>query len=242
MSARHDRNGDQAHLARKTGICHCGIESTEPTGMTPLSARQRAARALAGGLMFAGLSRLRAVPVSLRRPVGAVLAWFGAAHVVAGATNYPGCPELGAIPSLVLGRQIQTPCGPWHWIDRVLRLRPTSSARKIDPPQLADLLQRSERIRLLDVLPADHFATVHLPHAHNVPLEQLRANAPTIVDRDDPVVVYCADGSCPDSAEAARQLAHLGYDDVYELEGGIAEWRRHGFPLVRDAVSTERAR
>jgi hypothetical protein len=39
---------------------------------------------------------------------------------VASATGYPGCPELGAIPSLLLRRRVATECGPWEWIDKRL--------------------------------------------------------------------------------------------------------------------------
>lgn len=32
-----------------------------------------------------------------------------------------GCPELGAIPSLMVGRDVYTVCGPWDHIDTYLR-------------------------------------------------------------------------------------------------------------------------
>lgn len=81
-----------------------------------LSARQRERRALAG-LGFHAV----AIPLGRRRilrPLAIAVHWFGASHLVASATGYPGCPELGAIPSLVLRRRVATECGPWEWIDR----------------------------------------------------------------------------------------------------------------------------
>ena len=51
-----------------------------------------------------------------------VLGWFGATHAIAAATAYPGCPELGAVPSLLLGRNMKIGCGPWQWVDAKLRL------------------------------------------------------------------------------------------------------------------------
>jgi hypothetical protein len=85
-----------------------------------LSTPQRAARALAG-LAFHAL----AVPLGRKRPLrplSLVAHWFGASHLVASASGYDGCPELGAIPSLVLGRPVATDCGPWDWIDTWLGL------------------------------------------------------------------------------------------------------------------------
>src|SRR6266566_5020341 len=38
-------------------------------------------------------------------PVALVPTWFGISHLVAAATGYPGCPELGAIPSVMVGRE-----------------------------------------------------------------------------------------------------------------------------------------
>jgi len=45
-------------------------------------------------------------------PLALVAGWFGASFVVAGLTGYAGCPELGAIPSLVRRRPIATRCPP----------------------------------------------------------------------------------------------------------------------------------
>lgn len=41
-------------------------------------------------------------------------------HVLAAVTGYAGCPELGAVPSLVLRRPVATWCRPWDWADRRL--------------------------------------------------------------------------------------------------------------------------
>jgi hypothetical protein len=50
-------------------------------------------------------------------PASLVATWFGISHLVAAVTGYQGCPELGAIPSVMLGRPVATGCGPWQRID-----------------------------------------------------------------------------------------------------------------------------
>jgi hypothetical protein len=50
-------------------------------------------------------------------PAAIVPTWFGIAHMVAGVTGYRGCPELGAIPSVMLGRPVETSCTAWDRID-----------------------------------------------------------------------------------------------------------------------------
>tara|TARA_R110002050_G_scaffold282297_1_gene430183 strand:+ start:1105 stop:1530 length:426 start_codon:yes stop_codon:yes gene_type:complete len=56
--------------------------------------------------------------ISLNLVISAVLiAWFGLSFIVAGATAYPGCPELGAIPSMFTSKPIDTGRSPLHTIE-----------------------------------------------------------------------------------------------------------------------------
>jgi hypothetical protein len=76
--------------------------------------------ALAGGMF----SRQLPGKISLW-PAAIVPTWFGVSHLVASVTGYEGCPELGAIPSMVRDRHVATRCGLWEQIDRqVGRLPP----------------------------------------------------------------------------------------------------------------------
>ena len=40
--------------------------------------------------------------------------------MLAAATGYRGCPEMGAIPGLVLRRRVSTVCKPWERFDQWL--------------------------------------------------------------------------------------------------------------------------
>lgn len=87
-----------------------------------LGYRQRAARAAvsAGSLGIAVLTARRA-----GRPATIVTAgagWFGASHVVAALTRYPGCPELGAVPGVLLRREVHVGCAPWRVVDQCFGL------------------------------------------------------------------------------------------------------------------------
>jgi hypothetical protein len=81
-----------------------------------LHVRQRFRRGVAG-IVFAALGGGLFL---LWWPLAAVALWFGVSHVVAAITAYRGCPELGAIASLIRRRPIRTACGPWKAIDRRL--------------------------------------------------------------------------------------------------------------------------
>jgi hypothetical protein len=83
----------------------------------------RRARAVAGFgfLTIAGALASRQAPGRVALwPLALVPTWFGVSHLVAGVIGYQGCPELGAIPSVMLARPVTTRCGPWERIDRRL--------------------------------------------------------------------------------------------------------------------------
>ena len=88
-----------------------------------MSGSSRRARAVLGigFLAIAGALASRQAPgrVALL-PVALVPTWFGISHLVASVTGYRGCPELGAIPSVILARPVVTSCRPWEQIDRRL--------------------------------------------------------------------------------------------------------------------------
>jgi hypothetical protein len=72
---------------------------------------------LAAALVLAGLAA-RGVALALLWPLAGIAFWFGTSFLVAARTRYQGCPEVGAIPSLLLGRRVATRCPPLERIDR----------------------------------------------------------------------------------------------------------------------------
>ena len=87
-----------------------------------LNDRQRRARTLVG-IASLGLAILAARRAGVAGTLAAAGAgWFGASHLVAARTGYAGCPELGAIASVVLRRDVHVGCVPWQIADRRLGL------------------------------------------------------------------------------------------------------------------------
>lgn len=102
-------------------VC-CQVEpAAQPGGTMPR--RARAARAFVGllQLLVAGWLSTRHLPGAVALwPLALVPAWFGISHLIAALIGYRGCPELGAIPSVLNGRRIETGCAPWERTDRWL--------------------------------------------------------------------------------------------------------------------------
>jgi hypothetical protein len=77
------------------------------------------------GLGLAGALATRRLPGQIALwPLALVPSWFGISHLIAAMVGYQGCPELGAIPTVLHGRPIGTRCRMWSRIDAGLARRP----------------------------------------------------------------------------------------------------------------------
>ncbi len=84
---------------------------------------------------------------------------------------------------------------------------------------------------LLDVREPDEWAAGHAPGAHHLPMMQVPARMAEIpADRD--VVVVCRSGGR--SAQVVSYLAGNGWDNVYNLDGGMHSWAASGRDVVTD--------
>ena len=82
----------------------------------------------------------------------------------------------------------------------------------------------------LDVREQDEWDEGVVTGAVHVPRGNLEQRIEGLVpDRSREIVVYCAGGSR--SAFAAKTLAELGYENVYNLAGGFTDWKRNGFEI-----------
>jgi len=81
---------------------------------------------------------------------------------------------------------------------------------------------------LVDVRSKMEYAQGHVPHAVNIPLNELQARL-NDVDRSKPVVVICASGNR--SMSGSEILAKAGVENVYNLMGGTMVWMMNDLPL-----------
>lgn len=115
-------------LSRQSGRCAIDTAQDRPTReLTPTQRLARLAAAAVFGYVARRLAQYRAAG-----PLVWVAAWFGVSHAVAAATSYGGCPELGAVPSLVMRRRIVTECGPWDWFDHRITPGPRGREAPLD--------------------------------------------------------------------------------------------------------------
>jgi rhodanese-related sulfurtransferase len=99
--------------------------------------------------------------------------------------------------------------------------------------EAAALTRRCEldpELLILDVRGRDEFTGPlgHIAGATNLPLNDLPARLPDLVQRGRPVVVVCKTDRR--SSIAADQLLKAGVAEVCVLRGGMERWRELGLP------------
>jgi rhodanese-related sulfurtransferase len=108
-----------------------------------------------------------------------------------------------------------------------------NTVREIGSAELAARLHSDARPQVAEILGPQSFASGHLPHAINLPLEGFAEAAPrALPDKAAEIVVYCASVTCKNSDIAARKLTSLGYTNVRLYKDGKAGWRAAGYSLV----------
>lgn len=85
---------------------------------------------------------------------------------------------------------------------------------------------------LINALPRPAHEAKHIPGSVNVPVDDIEMAEQLVPNKDEAIVVYCANADCDASPKAVRALEKMGYTNVSDFEDGYAGWRRAGYPLV----------
>jgi rhodanese-related sulfurtransferase/biotin operon repressor len=115
-------------------------------------------------------------------------------------------------------------------IERIVRMY-FFSKDDFEPIPPAELLDRARRglVTVLDVRPAEEFASGHVPGALNIPVEQL-ARKLRDLPKGKEVIAYCRGPFCLMSFEAVQLLRKKGIK-ARRLQDGMPEWRTAGLPV-----------
>jgi molybdopterin/thiamine biosynthesis adenylyltransferase/rhodanese-related sulfurtransferase len=85
---------------------------------------------------------------------------------------------------------------------------------------------------------SDEWRQGHIPQALGIPRGFLELRIEEKVpDHKTPVILQCASGTR--SLLAARALGEMGYENVYNLNGGFNAWKDKGLPWVADRQFTQ---
>lgn len=99
--------------------------------------------------------------------------------------------------------------------------------------ELQDLMNQDADYILVDCREQDEWDQGHLPGAKFLPLSQWE-QVSSILDQDKnkKIILQCRSGKR--SFNAAMNLMDRGFEDLYNLEGGIMAWSNAGYKIVQD--------
>lgn len=101
----------------------------------------------------------------------------------------------------------------------------------LDTLEATRLINQKDAL-LLDVRENHEYEAGHLPNSRHIPLGKLKDRLGEIDKyRQKPVLVYCRSGQR--SASACAKLRKQGFEQVFNLKGGILAWESAGLPVEK---------
>lgn len=110
------------------------------------------------------------------------------------------------------------------------------SGKKVAPNALG-LLVNNEHAQLIDIRPANKFATGHISGSRNIPFTELKDHLAHLQGITTPIVFICDMGM-----QAGMAVQLVGKPNAMRLEGGITNYQASGLPLVstKDTKTTKK--
>lgn len=108
---------------------------------------------------------------------------------------------------------------------------PKSTAEDVTPEKFSEIAKESGAV-ILDVRSAFEFGGDKIAGAQNISYTSSGfSQYLNKLDKSKPYLVYCATGSR--SVGAVKQMKSMGFEQVYNLKGGIEHWKSEKMPVVR---------
>lgn len=114
----------------------------------------------------------------------------------------------------------------WSFIGRRL-----TGVKEVGVVEATQLINRQDAV-IVDVREDREYAGGHIPNAKHIPLGQLSARIKDLEKfRGRPIIVNCRSGAR--SASACGILRKQGFEECYNLRGGIMAWEQANMPLEK---------
>ncbi len=106
-----------------------------------------------------------------------------------------------------------------------------SNIKEIDAATLAEWLKsQSKAFRIIDVREQMEIAQGSIPGAEPMPMSSLGSRLPELKQEEE-LVFICRSGAR--SGQVVAYLAQNGFENVYNLRGGVLGWAQNGFEFAR---------
>ena len=98
------------------------------------------------------------------------------------------------------------------------------------PP--AEFKEKSLNQTIVDIRTPEEFAEGHIEGAVNINLfDKDFLDQISQFDKSKPIFLYCRSGNRTSSA--SKKIADLGFEQVYDLQGGILNWQRNNQQIAK---------
>ncbi|MBK1722092.1 rhodanese-like domain-containing protein [Thiocystis violacea] len=105
------------------------------------------------------------------------------------------------------------------------------SKGSVGPLQATEMVNHRDAV-VIDVRPAADYAKGHIINALNIPMNGFKNQMASLNKyKGKPIVINCRSGA--QSSVACGQLRKAGFEEVYNLQGGIMAWEAANLPLTR---------
>lgn len=105
----------------------------------------------------------------------------------------------------------------------------TSEIKVISPEEMQTLLELDD-VQIVDVRTPEEYKNGYIHKSQNIDY-----NSPTFdediakLDKSKPVILYCKSGGR--SAKCSKKLKEAGFVKIYDLNGGITQWKFKGLEV-----------
>jgi rhodanese-related sulfurtransferase len=97
--------------------------------------------------------------------------------------------------------------------------------------EVVQLINHKDAV-VLDVREESEYYSGHVPHSRHIPLGALgKRHIELERYKNRPLVVVCRSGAR--SGRACGMLRKLGFEEVYNLSGGVGAWQQANLPLEK---------
>ena len=101
----------------------------------------------------------------------------------------------------------------------------------VEPLVATGMINRQDAV-IVDVRPTADFSKGHIINALNIPMNGFSKQLATLEKfKGRPIIISCRSGA--QSSGACAQLRKQGFDQVYNLRGGVLAWQNANLPLSR---------
>ena len=104
--------------------------------------------------------------------------------------------------------------------------------RSISPAIATQMINREDAV-IVDVRENNEYQEGHIVNARHIPLMHFKDRMKELdKHKDKPIIISCRSGHR--SGQACGMLKKAGFENVFNLSGGVMAWQNASLPLTRD--------